>query len=58
MGKRRREKTLRSMLEQRVAERKLHPHGAFKNGSNAQSAREKLLRKQPKQRAFPARLYF
>jgi hypothetical protein len=58
MGKRRREKALESTFEQRIAERKLHPDGAFKNGSSAQLAREKLMRKQLKQRAFPARLYF
>jgi hypothetical protein len=61
MGKRRRQKALGSTVEQRGAERKLHPDGAFKNGSSAQLRREKSMRKrlkQFKQRAFPGRLYF
>ena len=63
MGKRRRDKALGSSLEQRVTERKLHPSGAFRNGSSAALAKDKLIRKQAKEfkefrkRAFPERLY-
>ena len=44
MGKRRREKALGSSLEQRIENRKLHPDGAFKNGSSRQLKIEKLNR--------------
>jgi hypothetical protein len=40
--KRRREKALGSSLEQRIENRKLHPDGAFKNGSSRQLKLEKL----------------
>ena len=42
MGERRREKALESSLEQRIENRKLHPDGAFKNGSSRQLKIEKL----------------
>jgi len=42
MGKRRREKALGSSLEQRIDNRKLHPDGAFKDGSSRQLEFEKL----------------
>jgi hypothetical protein len=42
MGKRRREKALGSSLEQRIEDRKLHPDGAFKDGSSRQLKIEKL----------------
>jgi hypothetical protein len=42
MGKHRREKALGSSLEQRIENRKLHPDGAFKNGSSRQLKIEKL----------------
>jgi hypothetical protein len=42
MGKRRREKALGSTLEQRIENRKVHPDGAFKNGSSQRLMMEKL----------------
>jgi hypothetical protein len=42
MGKRRREKTLGSSLEQRIKNRKLHPDGTLKNGSSRRLKIEKL----------------
>jgi hypothetical protein len=60
MGKRRREKALRSSLEQRIRNRELHPDGAFKNGSSQQLKLEKLnqasmknMKKWVRQRPLP-----
>ena len=60
MGKRRRVKALGSSLEQRMENRKLHPDGAFKNGTSRQLKIEKLnqasienMKKWTRQRPLP-----
>jgi len=49
MGKHRREKALGFTFEQRIAERKLHPDGVFKNGSGQQLKLEKRLKSYARQ---------